>query len=75
MVRNHTKLSIHALKCPPIIFRTSGAILNDKKITSVREIFETDYNLSPIEESIFSLTSRDREHLLLWIMRRNCAQA
>ena len=49
--------------------------LNDKKITSVREIFETDYNLSPIEESIFSLTSRDREHLLLWIMRRNCAQA
>ena len=49
--------------------------LNDKKITSVREIFETDYNLSPIEESIFSLTSRDREHLLLWIMRRNCAQS
>ena len=49
--------------------------LNDKKITSVRDIFETDYNLSPIEESIFSLTSRDREHLLLWIMRRNCAQS
>ena len=49
--------------------------LNDKKITSVRDIFETGYNLSPIEESIFSLTSRDREHLLLWIMRRNCAQA
>ena len=49
--------------------------LNDKKITSVREIFETDYNLSPIEESIFSLTSRDREHLLLWVMRRNCAQS
>ena len=49
--------------------------LGKKKITTVRDIFESSYNLSPIEESIFSLTPRDREHLLLWIMRRNCAQA
>ena len=49
--------------------------LGEKKITSVRDMFESKYDLSTIEESIFSLTSRDREHLLLWIMRRNCAQA
>ena len=49
--------------------------LGEKKITSVRTLFESKYDLSTIEESIFSLTSRDREHLLLWIMRRNCAQA
>jgi hypothetical protein len=49
--------------------------LGEKKITSVRDIFESKYDLTTIEESIFSLTSRDREHLLLWIMRRNCAQA
>ena len=49
--------------------------LGEKKITSVRDIFESKYDLTAIEESIFSLTSRDREHLLLWIMRRNCAQA
>ena len=49
--------------------------LGEKKITSVRDIFKSKYDLSPIEESIFSLTSRDREHLLLWIMRRNCAQS
>ena len=49
--------------------------LGKKKITSVRDIFESEYDLSTIEESIFSLTSHDREHLLLWIMRRNCAQA
>jgi len=49
--------------------------LGEKKITSVRDFFESKYDLSTIEESIFSLTSRDREHLLLWIMRRNCAQA
>ena len=49
--------------------------LGEKKISSVRTLFESKYDLSTIEESIFSLTSRDREHLLLWIMRRNCAQA
>ena len=49
--------------------------LGEKKITSVRDIFKSKYDLSVIEESIFSLTPRDREHLLLWIMRRNCAQA
>jgi|TARA_Y100000296_G_scaffold76095_1_gene96422 hypothetical protein len=49
--------------------------LGEKKITSVRDMFESKYDLTTIEESIFSLTSRDREHLLLWIMRRNCAQA
>ena len=49
--------------------------LGEKKITSIRDMFESKYDLSTIEESIFSLTSRDREHLLLWIMRRNCAQA
>jgi len=49
--------------------------LGEKKITSVRDMFESKYDLTAIEESIFSLTSRDREHLLLWIMRRNCAQA
>jgi len=49
--------------------------LGEKKITSVRDIFESKYDLTTIEESIFSLTSRDREHLLLWIMRRNCVQA
>ena len=49
--------------------------LGEKKITSVRALFESKYDLSAIEESIFSLTARDRENLLLWIMRRNCAQA
>ena len=49
--------------------------LGEKKITSVRDIFESKYDLTTIEDSIFSLTSQDREHLLLWIMRRNCAQA
>ena len=49
--------------------------LGEKKITSVRDIFESKYDLTAIEESIFSLTPSDREHLLLWIMRRNCAQA
>ena len=49
--------------------------LGKKKITSVRDIFESEYDLSTIEESVFSLTARDREHLLLWIMRKNCAQA
>ena len=49
--------------------------LGEKKITSVRTLFESKYDLTTIEESIFSLTPRDRENLLLWIMRRNCAQA
>ena len=49
--------------------------LGEKKITSVRTLFESKYDLTTIEDSIFSLTSQDREHLLLWIMRRNCAQA
>ena len=49
--------------------------LGEKKITSVRDMFESKYDLTTIEDSIFSLTSQDREHLLLWIMRRNCAQA
>ena len=49
--------------------------LGEKKITSVRTLFESKYDLTTIEESIFSLTPRDREHLLLWIMRRNCTQA
>ena len=49
--------------------------LGEKKITSVRDMFESKYDLTTIEESIFSLTPRDRENLLLWIMRRNCAQA
>ena len=49
--------------------------LGEKKITSVRDMFESKYDLTAIEESIFSLTPRDREHLLLWIMSRNCAQA
>jgi len=38
-------------------------------------MFESKYDLSNIEQSIFALDSIDREHLLLWIMRRNCAQA
>ena len=49
--------------------------LGEKKITSVRDMFESKYDLSNIEQSIFALDSIDREHLLLWIMRRNCAQA
>ena len=49
--------------------------LGEKKITSVRALFESKYDLTTIEESIFSLTPRDRENLLLWIMRHNCAQA
>ena len=45
------------------------------RLPLARDMFESKYDLTTIEESIFSLTSRDREHLLLWIMRRNCAQA
>ena len=49
--------------------------LGEKKITSIRDMFKSKYDLANIEESIFALNSIDREHLLLWIMRRNCAQA
>ena len=49
--------------------------LGEKKINSVKEMFESKYDLTNIEKSIFALDSIDREHLLLWILRRNCAQA
>ena len=49
--------------------------LGEKKINSVKDMFKTKYDLTSIEESIFALNSIVREHLLLWIMRRNCAQA